>query len=695
MMLNSVTTANSNHHGATPIEPTPPTILIVDDDTTNRQLLMMILQRENCRVLEAGDGLEAIEMFRRAKPDVVLMDALMPMMDGFEACRRIKELPNGEHTPILMVTSLDDDDSVRKAFEAGAIDYLNRPFRVDVIRHRLRAVLNAKRAEDALRQSEANLRAIFNSGAMFVLMLDREGRLQTYNEIANRYMRTYMGVEIREGMHLIEAIEKKYRSWYLNHLQTALEGRSVVVETRLQRSEKSEWFELNLEPVFDEKNHVRGVCVLGKIITDRKIAEKTLEQRTKILETVNDVSVDVAKTLELNELLTKVARWLAESVDATSVYVCDYKHEQQAGTVLAEYVSKHANKKERVSDLGVTYHFPQDLPNIPARIHDPRGYATYSIDDTLDPAEHNHLHQYGANSILLVPFRVEDKIVGYVEIWESRRHRVFDQDEIDLVCLITNQVAVSIVNAQLYTSLRESREELRHYADELEATNSDLDAYNHTIAHDLKNPINLIVNYANLVELEAMTVLNETTLDRLRKVQQYTMHMSRMIDQMLRFTQLRKVDDVVRPVEVQAAIEAGLARFEDVIPQNNIQVILESPFPSVMGVDGWLEEVFANFVGNAIKYRGEENPNPTIIIRGRQEGEVVRYEVEDNGIGISKENHQRLFEMFTRLYTVKTDGFGLGLSIVHRIITRLKGHVGVESELGKGSIFWFTLPIAE
>lgn len=71
---------------------------------------------------------------------------------------------------------------------------------------------------------------------------------------------------------------------------------------------------------------------------------------------------------------------------------------------------------------------------------------------------------------------------------------------------------------------------------------------------------------------------------------------------------------------------------------------------------------------------------------------MARYEIEDNGVGISPDDYERLFEMFTRLYTVKTDGFGLGLSIVHRIITRLKGQVGVESTPGGGSTFWFTLP---
>ncbi len=791
-----------------PADPRP-IVLIVDDDPTNRQLLSFIAQREGCKTLEAQDGKEAVEVFRRAKPDAVLMDALMPMVDGFEACRRIKALPEGRYVPVLMVTSLDDDESVQMAFAAGAVDYLNRPFRVDVVRHRLRVVLKAKQAEDALRDSESNIRAIFNSGVMFLLLLDIEGRLQTFNEVASRYMRTFLGVHLQKGLLLEEAVEPRVRDWYLKRFQAALQGESLVTEARLQRDGLSEWFEFNFEPVFEPDQQVRGVCILGKVITERKQAEKALEQRTRTLETVNDISIDVAKTLELNDLLTKIARWIVESVGATSAYVCDYEPEKDSIRVMAEYFGSEANPCERRSDLGKKYSIREDFPGAPQRIDNPRGYSVYHVDDVeLTESERHNLQSYGANSILSVPFRVENRVVGFVEIWDSRQRRQFTQDEIDLVCLIANQVAVSIVNAQLYTSLRESREqladffentsdliqsilpdgrfayvnrawretlgyedidgltiacvvhpddnfmqlfqqfregkirgtvdietsyitqdgrrvllegninvyaradhapllrgifrdvtarreaeqELRRYAHELEETNSDLDAYNQTVAHDLKNPLNLVMNYANLVEMETHAILSEATLERVRKVQQYSLHMARMIDQMLRFAQLRKIDDVVKSVDMLPVIESAVGRFEDVIQQHQIEIIMQPPLPPVMGVPVWLEEVFANFIGNAIKYRGDNNPHPRIIIRGQREAKGVRYEIEDNGIGIPPEDYKRLFEMFTRLYAVKADGFGLGLSIVHRIITRLKGQVGVESEPGKGSTFWFTLP---
>ena len=100
-------------------------------------------------------------------------------------------------------------------------------------------------------------------------------------------------------------------------------------------------------------------------------------------------------------------------------------------------------------------------------------------------------------------------------------------------------------------------------------------------------------------------------------------------------------------------------------------------------------------MSNAIKYMGEHKLEPCITIKGARLGNCVRYEVIDNGVSISKEGQLHLFEMFTRLHTIRAEGLGLGLSIVHRMVSRMDGQVGVESSIGNGSSFWFTLNLAE
>ena len=122
-------------------------ILVVDDDRATRLLMRHKLERDGYVVEEAADGGSAIAMFQRTSPDIVLMDASMPEMDGFTACSEIRKLPGGQTTPVLIVTSLDDDGSIADAFRAGATDYLSKPLHWTVLRHRLRRVIGESRAQ--------------------------------------------------------------------------------------------------------------------------------------------------------------------------------------------------------------------------------------------------------------------------------------------------------------------------------------------------------------------------------------------------------------------------------------------------------------------------------------------------------------------------------------------------------------------
>lgn len=124
-----------------------PLILVVDDDQATRLMLRRSLERDGYRVEEACDGAQAIEVFGRDHPDLVLMDAVMPGMDGFAACAKVRSLPGGDLTPVLIITGLDDEESVNRAFESGASDYVHKPIRWAVLRQRVRRMLTESRAE--------------------------------------------------------------------------------------------------------------------------------------------------------------------------------------------------------------------------------------------------------------------------------------------------------------------------------------------------------------------------------------------------------------------------------------------------------------------------------------------------------------------------------------------------------------------
>ena len=135
--------------------PTP--ILVVDDEKMMRVLLREALEESGYSIGEAGTGEEAIEEFSRIRPELVLLDVLMPGMNGYETCTALRKLPGGDNIPIVMITGLDDLESIRRAYEAGATDFATKPMNLIVLTHRVRYMLRAKRTVDDLRNSENRL----------------------------------------------------------------------------------------------------------------------------------------------------------------------------------------------------------------------------------------------------------------------------------------------------------------------------------------------------------------------------------------------------------------------------------------------------------------------------------------------------------------------------------------------------------
>ena len=132
-------------------------VLIVDDDATMRMLARETLEQVGFTVEEAGDGRAGVDAFERLRPDIVLLDVVMPVLDGFGACMELRKLEGGDHVPVLMMTGLDDSDSINRAYEAGATDFIAKPIAWPMLGHRVRYLLRANRAFVDLTQSQARL----------------------------------------------------------------------------------------------------------------------------------------------------------------------------------------------------------------------------------------------------------------------------------------------------------------------------------------------------------------------------------------------------------------------------------------------------------------------------------------------------------------------------------------------------------
>ena len=221
--------------------------------------------------------------------------------------------------------------------------------------------------------------------------------------------------------------------------------------------------------------------------------------------------------------------------------------------------------------------------------------------------------------------------------------------------------------------------------------NSELETFSRMVAHDLKNPLSAVINLTEMLMDECgQDTSKNKSLDRLQWVMQAGHQMMNIIDALLLMA------GVSQNTQVEIDIVNMSQIVDDVIQQRLLfmieehQVEIKQPdsFPTALGYAPWIHEIWANYLTNAIKYGGSP-PQIQLGATALEDG-MIQFWVQDNGRGLSEEEQGKLFQPFVRLHD--GDGHGLGLSIVQQIVEKLNGQVGVESELTKGSRFYFTLP---
>ncbi len=228
---------------------------------------------------------------------------------------------------------------------------------------------------------------------------------------------------------------------------------------------------------------------------------------------------------------------------------------------------------------------------------------------------------------------------------------------------------------------------------ELQARNEDLNAFAHTVAHDLKNPITVIVGFAEVLRDDYATLPAGELEKALRQIAKHGRKMRSIVNELLLLSSVRNMDEVnTAPLDMGSIVAEVHENLREMLTEYRGEITVPDKWPAAIGYSPWVEEVWVNYISNALKYGGI----PPRLELGADETVAgqVRFWVKDNGRGLSPAEQSRIFKPFERLEQQRMAGHGLGLSIVRRIVEKLGGQVGVESEVGQGSTFYFTLPAA-
>ena len=243
-------------------------------------------------------------------------------------------------------------------------------------------------------------------------------------------------------------------------------------------------------------------------------------------------------------------------------------------------------------------------------------------------------------------------------------------------------------------ALRESERQLRIHTHHLENRNVELDAFAHTVAHDLKAPLGTLTGYGELIDTAYETLDPHQVRKAAGNMAQIARKMGSIVDELLLMTRLDGEALTLSPIDMSEIVMEALRRLRSYLEAADAELVVPEAWPVVLGYAPWVEEVWVNYISNAIKYGGD--PPRIELGFSYEDSNHVRFWVQDNGDGLSIAEQARLFVPFERLEKIRIQGTGLGLSIVRRIVDRLGGEVGVESSdlPGEGSCFYFVLPIA-
>ena len=265
----------------------------------------------------------------------------------------------------------------------------------------------------------------------------------------------------------------------------------------------------------------------------------------------------------------------------------------------------------------------------------------------------------------------------------------FRKPDVNLLDLVEPPMMSEGARRNSLSDLQSSHEQLRKLLSDLRARNKELEAYDHMLAHDLKDPLTIMIAAADLIT-DVPDLTSQELKECMQQIRSTAYEMNSIINNLLLFAEVSKAEVPVEPVDMAKVVANVRNRLSYMIKENRAKINLPRVWPRAFGYGPWLEEVWANYISNALKHGGQ--PPYVELGASAQEDSMVRFWTRDNGPGLAPNAQASLFTPFSQSDRLPNRGHGLGLSIALQIVEKLGGQVGVESELGKGSLFFFTLP---
>jgi PAS domain S-box-containing protein len=654
-------------------------IVLIDDNADMREYVRRLLGVSYV-VDSFSDGEAALAALREERPDLLLTDVMMPRLDGFGLLKAIRSDPKLNTLPVILLSARAGEEASVEGYDAGADDYLIKPFTARELLSRVAAHLKMGRlrAEIAAQNSKLSaqdlasrrLAAIVESSDDAIISKTLDGIITSWNQGAERLF-GYAPEEII-GESILVLIPPERRDEEPQILARLRQGEPIEHYETVRRHKDGRLLDVSLtvSPIRDERGRVIGASKIARDITARRRADARQRALVDMLASVNRA----AALPEIYEAaLNAMLRCL--NADRASILLSDEQH------VMRFVAWRGLSDGYRAVVEGHSPWSPGDP--------DPQPVCIDNLNDvTLEPRIRTVVEKEGIWALAFIPLTYERRLMGKLMLYYDAPHG-FEPGEVQLASAIASQIAFAVQRQRgaqaLEALVAERTRSLREAVGQMEE-------FSYSVSHDLRSPVRAMRGFAEVLLEDYGAQLDEQGRDLLTRICRNGVRMDRLIQDLLTYSRISRLEIGLEPVPLDRVLRNVIDQYPELRP-TRATIEIPASLPLVLAHEPSLTQVLSNLLSNAVKFVAPGR-RPCVVVSAEQRAGVVRVSLADNGIGVPPDYQGRLFNMFERLHPqLNYEGTGIGLAIVRKAMERMNGKVGMHSLEAGGSCFWIELPI--
>ena len=420
---------------------------------------------------------------------------------------------------------------------------------------------------------------------------------------------------------------------------------------------------------------------------ERSLKEKIIAQQVKLQDFLISISTKYinADLTYLNDLIHESLENMGRFVNADRSYLFSYDLYKNITTNTHEWCNEGITPEiENLKEVSIEF-IPQWI-----ECHK-KGEAFYIEDVSLLPDDGEQglkavLYPQGIQSLIAIPMVKKGELIGFVGFDAVKNKHVFTDSEKDILFVFANMLVNVQQRKENEEQIKEQEKRKETLLKNLEKQNKELNDYAHAVSHDLKAPLRNIDALVNWVKEDNDKIIDDSSKESLDLVLLNLEKMDNLIKGILDYSTIDRVEKILSWINLNEILNEILI---GILIPTHFKIKIDENLPKIFSNSLMIKQVFQNLIQNAIKFNEKETGY--IEVKYVEEQENHLFIIKDNGIGIKKEHQEKIFQSFTKLHE-NSQSSGLGLSIVKRIIENMYGKIWLESEINKGTTFFFTIP---